>query len=449
MDYSDRIDWKEVEKEAEELLIQLLQINTTNPPGNEQEAVEFLAEELRKDGIEPEVLVSAPGRGNLVARLKSQGEAPPFLLSSHVDVVAAEPEKWKYPPFSGAVAEGCIWGRGALDMKGMVAMEVTLFRLLKRLEFPLKRDVILAVVADEEAGGEYGMKWLVEKHREKIQAEYSFNEGGGFSLHGKKGVLYPIQVAHKGVLWLELTFLGTPGHGSAPREDNPVLSLLKHLPRVLKRSPLQFLPVTKEFLKALGKIQGTSVRILFSLLSLPWLGEKLLALLPKDRRPFFKVMLSNTVTPTGLSGSPKPNVIPAEAKVVLDCRTLPGTDHQKFLKELLSLLPKNSFRYKILEEETPYEMDEWKTPCFQAICQAIRKFDPNALVTPYLTIGFTDAKHLEKIGVKTYGFFPLPFPKDFDFSSLFHGHNERIPIDSFRKGLRILWEALQTMVRKE
>lgn len=440
------IAWQEVFQEAKEYLQKLLQFNTTNPPGNETPAVQYLAEILEKEAIECQVLESAPLRGNLVARLKGDGSKKPFLLAAHVDVVGVEEKHWKYPPFSGQEAEGCIWGRGAVDMKTMVIYELMTMLLFKRNKIKPARDLILVIVADEEVGGECGMKWMAENHPDLIRAEYSFNEVGGFSVEAGKNRLYPIQVAQKGALWLKITVKGTPGHGSMPHSDNPVIKLNLALSRLLKGFPMKATPLARGFISNLGRASGLVPRLILSLLTWPFLGERILKILPAAKRPFLSALLRNTITPTELSASQKANVIPSEASVTIDCRSLPGTDHERLKEEILKKIG-FPVEVEILHDLGPYEVKNWDTPIYRAIEKTIQKHDSAAVVTPSLTVGFTDAKHLEPLGVGTYGFFPMKLPEGFEFSKLFHGHDERIPVESFQWGLQVFFETVEEVVR--
>src|SRR5262249_34168473 len=221
--------------EAVEHLGALLRMDTTNPPGNESICAEYLAESLRKDGIEPTLVEKGKGRANVVARIKGNGEAPPLLLGAHLDVVEADSKRWRHPPFSGDIADGYLWGRGALDMKNMAAMAVMVVKLLRRTGARLKRDVIFAGVADEEAGCDFGSKFLVEEHPDLVRAEYALGEVGGFTLHVQGRRFYPIMVAEKGLCWLRVRARGTPGHGSLPREDNANVRLARAVARLGRR----------------------------------------------------------------------------------------------------------------------------------------------------------------------------------------------------------------------
>ncbi|HHH41942.1 MAG TPA: M20/M25/M40 family metallo-hydrolase, partial [Chloroflexi bacterium] len=219
------INWQEATEEAVRHLQGLIRINTTNPPGNERVAADYLAELLSAEGYDPVVLESAPGRGNVVARYRGSGEAPPLLLLSHLDVVPVEPEHWDHAPFGGEVADGIVWGRGALDMKSIVVMQLMTMLLLKREEVPLKRDVIFAATADEEMGGRYGAGFLVDEHLDLIRAEHALSEFGGFPIDLGGRRIYLCQVAEKGICWVRMRARGRPGHGSTPHRDNAVVKL--------------------------------------------------------------------------------------------------------------------------------------------------------------------------------------------------------------------------------
>jgi len=217
---------------AIEFLRDLIRFDTTNPPGNELPAAQYIADTLRREGFEPVVLESAPGRGNVVARLRGDGSAGALLLMSHLDVVPADPQEWDHPPFAAELADGYIWGRGAVDTKQLTAMQMAVLLALKRENVPLKRDVIFAATADEEAGGVYGMDWLVKNHAGLVDGQYAINEGGGFGVEVSGRRFYVCQTGEKGVCWMKFTARGTPGHGSIPRGDNAVAKLCAALARL-------------------------------------------------------------------------------------------------------------------------------------------------------------------------------------------------------------------------
>ena len=245
-----------IEQEITSFLSDLIRINTTNPPGNETAAANFIAQYLAKEGFKTEVIESAPGRGSVVTRLKGSGEKPNLLLLSHIDVVAANPAEWTVDPFAGVVKDGYVYGRGAYDMKGMTAVEVLTLLLLKRNNVPVKGDVVLAATADEEKGGEEGAGYLLRNHREKVWCPYVLNEGGGLAIPQKNGNVYPVQTAEKGILWFKIRAKGTPGHGSTPNmADNAIVRMNKVITKLEEYQPETFyVPTLKRYLAEIAKI---------------------------------------------------------------------------------------------------------------------------------------------------------------------------------------------------
>ena len=250
------IDWKAATDEAIEYLIHLVRFDTTNPPGNELECAQYVAELLSREGIEPLVLESEPRRGNVIARLKGDGSKKPLLLMSHLDVVPAESSRWTVPPFSGEIKDGFLWGRGTLDTKQLTVMHLMAMFLLKRQDAPLKRDIILMANADEETGGRNGAQWVVDNHFDKIEAEFALNEGGSaMKMNGK--TLFFCANAEKGVAWMNLTALGRPGHGSMPHQDNPTLHISRAIYRISKyRSPILVNDTFRGFTEALCRVDS-------------------------------------------------------------------------------------------------------------------------------------------------------------------------------------------------
>jgi len=437
------INWENIKEEAVRHLQALLRINTTNPPGNERPAAEYLAEVLQSEGYEPVVLDSAPSRGNVVARFKGSGEIPPLLLLSHLDVVPAEPENWEHDPFSGEVVDGMVWGRGALDMKSIVVMQLMTMLLLKRSDVALKQDVIFAATADEEAGGIYGAGFLVDNHPELIRAEYALSEFGGFSveLGGKR--IYLCQVAEKGICWMRLRARGTPGHGSMPHSDNAVVKLaraVEHLGRAclpLHRTEA-VVAMVEGMARALGGVKGAALWLLLS----PTFGSLALSLFIRDlrMRDYFRALLHNTVSPTVLRAGGKTNVIPSQAEAELDGRILPGQDLKSFKKELLKIIGPD-FELEPLVIAPPLETS-YRTPLFEAFRRGLRGHDPDCAVVPMMMSGGTDAKHLARLKIPCYGFSPMRLPREMDFLGMIHGHNERIPIDALAFGVQSLYQVV-------
>jgi acetylornithine deacetylase/succinyl-diaminopimelate desuccinylase-like protein len=419
----------------------LLRIDTTNPPGRERAAADLLDGKLREAGYEPEILESAPERANLVCRYRGDGSLPPLLLTAHLDVVEADESAWKYPPFSGEIAEGCLWGRGAIDMKNMAAMSAALMRRLQIERPRLRRDVIFAAVADEEAGCDHGSRWLVENHPELVEAEYAIGESGGFSLHIGSSTFYPIQVAEKGICWVRARVRGEPGHGSMPRRDNAVVRLGEALGR-LKPGALPAHPTVwvERFLAAVAAAQPALLRPLLRVFRNPSLLARLVKLLPEGSTTRgFAAILGNTASPTAISGGAAINVIPAEATALIDGRTLPGQSDEDFLRELSAVLGPD-VELEIIKSAPPVVTDPVDSPLFEIICDEIQIREPEATVIPYLIPGFTDAKYFTRTGARWYGFSPVKIERGSGvrFAEMFHGHNERIPVDGLRWGAQLL-----------
>ncbi len=430
-----------LEEEALQLFGELLRIDTTNPPGNERPAAERCAAALREDGLEPVLLEGAPDRTNLVCRWEGSGAEAPLLLTAHLDVVPAG-EGWSHPPFAGAIHDGFLWGRGAIDMKHHAAMCVMVLRALARSGRRLRRDVILALVADEEAGCDWGSTWLVEHHPELVRAEYALGEIGGFTLHLDGRRFYPIQVAQKGVLRLRARTRGEAGHASMPRERTAVGALSAALARLSSR-PLRVhaTPATRSFLEgiagALGPPQGLALRGLLS----PRLAPAILRMLP-DRAlaRSLRAVLSNTATPTIVRAGESINVIPAMAEAELDGRTLPGVPGARILDELRAILGPE-VELTVMRETEALEFSE-RTPLYEALAAAIRRADPEGIPLPYMIPGFTDALAFSRLGMIWYGFAPVGLPPGLAFAELFHGPDERIPVEGFRFGLHLLHDAV-------
>ena len=429
--------------EAVEHLRAMLRIDTTNPPGAESACADYLAETLRADGLEPTLVEKVKGRANVVARIKGNGAAPPLLLGAHLDVVEADPKRWRHAPFSGDIADGCIWGRGALDMKNMAAMAVMAVKLLKRSGAKLRRDVIFAGVADEEAGCDVGSRFLVDEHPELVRAEYALGEVGGFTLHVQGRRFYPIMVAEKGLCWLRVRARGTPGHGSLPREDNANVRLARAVARLgRRRLPQHTTSFVTEFVQRVGATLPLPQRLILERVLDPRTAPAVLKLLPdRSLARSFAAVLSNTASPTVLRGGNKTNVIPAEATCEIDGRILPGQTESSFLGELRDAIGRD-LEFEILKSAPPVVTSE-KTPLFETLCRTLLRHDPEALPVPYLMPGFTDAKSWSRLGTKCYGFVPLKLDAGVRFGDLFHGDDERVPLDGFRWGVKVLYEAVR------
>lgn len=444
-------------EEATDCLRQLLRIDTTNPPGNERPAAELIARWLRDEGLSPELAGADDARPNLVCRLPvdpAKRRARPLVLSCHLDVVPADPARWTHPPFEAVEAEGCLWGRGAIDMKGFAIMALTLIRLAKRRGMALDRDLIFAAVADEEAGTELGSQWLVD-HRPDLlggDPEYVINEVGGFTLHRNGRRFYPVQVAEKGLAWLRLTTRGTPGHSSLPDADNALASLAWAIDRISRaRLPWHISRAAREFIVGMAAPGGRWGKWLSPALLHPVIGPQLLPIAIPDlsRRRSVEAVLRNTANPTLIGdGGRKINVIPARASVEIDGRLAPGQTAADLIGELRQVLRDPAgerFKFEVLRtsEATVFSPD---TPLFDTIRETLAAKDPEGIVVPSIIPGFTDSRNYARLGATCYGFYPLQLPADLDFASLFHGDDERIPLDGFRWGIETLGETLTRLV---
>ena len=444
------MDWNEIANESVELFRGLLQLDTTNPPGNEEIAAEYLAESLSEDGLDPFLVESAPGRTNLVVRLPATVDAPsggPLLLTGHTDVVPAKEDEWRQPPFAGVEADGCIWGRGAVDMKNMVAMSVMVAKLLAREDGVRKRDLIVACVADEEEGCTYGSKFLVNEHADRVRAEYALGEVGGFWLH-IGGVTYmPIMTAEKGQVHLRLRAKGTSGHASIPRSDNPIFRLSRALERIgSQRLPHRVTPTMARFLANVADTQKLPEKLVLPRLQNPKLAELLIdRVLPDNLARNFGALLHNTVSPTVMHIGDKRNVIPSEATCELDGRTIPGSGTSELVRELRELIDDDQIAIEVVSETPPVEMAEPESPLLDTITRVVGRHSPNVVVTPYMIPGYTDGQYFSRLGAKFYGCAPLMLPADSGivFSDMFHGIDERVPRAGYEWGQRVLYDVVK------
>jgi acetylornithine deacetylase/succinyl-diaminopimelate desuccinylase-like protein len=429
------------EDEVVELASQLIAIDTTNTGEpettiGEREAAEYVAGKLTEAGIEVEVLDSgAPGRTNVFCRLRgADAERDALLVHGHLDVVPAEPSEWSVHPFSGAVQDGYVWGRGAIDMKDMVAMMIAVARRFARDGVVPDRDLVFAFVADEEAGGAFGAQWLVEQRRDLFEGcTEAVGEVGGFSLTLNEQRIYLVQAAEKGLSWMRLRAQGVPGHGSFLHDDNAVTKLAAAVARLGEHTfPLQVTDTVRQFLDRLGEIAGLDVPENDVEGALRKLG-------PLSR--IAGATVRDTANPTMLKAGYKANVIPSTAEAVVDCRILPGRE-EAFLREVDELLGPDITREWVTHlppVETPFD-----GALIDAMAAALRTEDPDAQIAPYMISAGTDAKSFAELGMRCYGFSPLQLPPDLDFAGLFHGIDERVPVDALRFGARVLDEFLRT-----
>jgi len=430
-----------------ELLRQLIRFDTTNPPGDERECILFINGLLKKAGIKTTLLGKSRQRPNVIARLKGEGTAPPLLLYGHVDVVTTEKQKWQQPPFEANIVDGFIWGRGALDMKSGVAMLLAAFLKAKTEGASLPGDVIFCAVADEEAGGNFGAKFLVEEHPSLFEGvKYAFGEFGGFNMDMGGKRIYPIMVAEKQACWMKATFRGQGGHGSMPVHAEAMAKLARAL-RLLDAQhllgghnlPYHLTPGVRVMLESIAAALGGVTGLLFHQLTNPLLADRLIKALG-PRVALFAPLLHNTVSPTMLHASDKVNVIPSEIELGLDGRLLPGFQPEDMTRELRALLGDDFDLEIVMFDPGPAEPD---MGLFDTLGAVLRELDPKGVAVPLVMSGVTDARFFSRLGIQTYGFTPLKLPDDFNFIRTIHAADERVPVDALDFGTQAIFKALQ------
>jgi acetylornithine deacetylase/succinyl-diaminopimelate desuccinylase-like protein len=424
------------EAEVVEICRDLIRIDTTNfgpqPGPGERKAAEHVAALLDEVGIASQLFEPAPGRTSLVADWAPDGvdrEASPLLVHGHLDVVPADADDWTVPPFSGEVADGCVWGRGAVDMKDFDAMVLSVVRARARAGIAPRRPIRLVFTADEEAGSGLGATWLVDHHPELLDGcQEAIGEVGGFSLTVQDDLrLYLIQTAEKGMAWLDLIADGRAGHGSFRNDDNAVTELAAAVARIgAYEWPHKITDAQRAFLDAVSRAFDISLD--------PDRAEETLARLGSIARMVGATM-SNTANPTMLTAGYKHNVIPGRARAGIDGRFVPGGRDEFFatIEELLG----DKVRYEIVTENVAVET-EFSGALVEAMQSSLAAEDPRAKAVPYLMSGGTDAKAWTKLGIRCFGFAPLRLPPDLDFVGLFHGVDERVPTESLEFGARVM-----------
>jgi acetylornithine deacetylase/succinyl-diaminopimelate desuccinylase-like protein len=424
---------KNAQDEVVDICRDLIRIDTTNPGDNsgpgEREAAEYVAGLLTDVGLEPVVLESEPRRASVVARVPgSDSSRPALLIHGHLDVVPASAADWKVDPFAAELAEDCIWGRGAVDMKDMDAIVLATIRQRLREGRRPPRDVVLAFTADEEAGGGYGAKFLVQNHAYLFEGvTEAIGEVGGFRVVVGDQRMYVVQTAEKGIAWMRLFAEGTAGHGSMIQPDNAVTALAESVARIGRHEwPLRLRPSVRAFLEASAQALGVSFD--------PEDPDPVLNRLGPMRR-MIGATVRNTVNPTRLQAGYKANVVPQYATAEVDGRFIPGYE-EEFLAQIDQLLGegvRREFIYHDIALETSPDGD-----LYQTMTESLLAEDPQASVVPYCMSGGTDAKWFSKLGIRCFGFSPLKLPPDLDFSGMFHGIDERVPVEGLRFGVRVL-----------
>ncbi|MFN2152763.1 MAG: M20/M25/M40 family metallo-hydrolase [Anaerolineales bacterium] len=424
-----------------EILQTLIQFDTTNPPGNEYLAIDWARNYLADAGIESQIYAKDPQRPNLIARLKGNGSAPPLLLQGHVDVVTTAGQDWEHPPFGGEIHNGYIWGRGALDMKSAVAMMMAAFLKAHQDQTSLPGDVILCLLADEEAGGDYGAKFLVEEHPHLFEGvRFALGEAGGFSLGIMGKTFFPIMVAEKQICWMKLTLHGPAGHGSMIHRGGAMAQLGQIL-RILDRQrlPVHISQPVREMFNGIANGLSFPANLLVRQMLNPRLTDRILGLLGASGK-LFEPLFHNTVNATILHASDKINVIPAEISLELDGRLLPGQTPENMKQELRAMLGENFDLEVVRHDAGPAEPD---MGLFPILTEILRQREPDGHPVPLVMMGVTDARFFSKLGIQTYGFTPMQLPLDFKFAELAHAANERIPVEAMDFGTQAIFDVLQ------
>ena len=438
-------DDKAVKKEVTELLAELIRIDTSNPPGNETAAAQFIRERLASEGLRSEIVESAPGRGSLVARLSGRKKSKSLLLMSHLDVVPASPEGWKHPPFAGVVDDGFVWGRGAWDCKGMVAPEVTAVLMLLREGFEPHGDLILALWADEEKGGNMGAGWMMKHRPELVAADFVVNEGGGQSLPLDGRNHYAIQVAEKGVFWTRLITRGTPGHASMPHRDNALLKMSTYLAKLgTFRTPIHQSEMVEQYLRKRLAAAGQTVPKRFQV------DDSFLENLEKSEPRLAaeaNTLVRLSIAPTMIQAGTKENIIPERCEAVIDCRLLPGQTSQDLLETISQAIGGlNDVQIEPIQAD-PGSISPTDTELYGAIAKTMEEIDPGCQLIPYMVSGGTDSRFFRQQGIPAYGF--LPLRTDLPFSemlSIVHGRNERISQENLLLATKFFYRLVKRML---
>jgi acetylornithine deacetylase/succinyl-diaminopimelate desuccinylase-like protein len=423
-----------------ELLQRLLRFDTSNPPGNERECIYWIKGLLEELGCEVAIVARDAERPNLIARLAGRGESAPLLLQGHLDVVAA-PGSWRHEPFAGELADGYVWGRGALDMKGGVAMMLAAFMRAKAAGARPAGEVILCLMSDEEAGSDLGAEFLVREHPELFAGvRYSIGEFGGFTMQLAGRRFYPIMVAEKQVCWTRATMRGPAGHGSLPIRGGAMGKLGQLLGRLdSRRLPVHVTPVVRSMVDAIAAEVPAALGLPLRGLLQPRMTDRLLDVFG-ERARMFDSLLHNTASATLVSGGEKINVIPAEVSLELDCRLLPGFAPEDIFAELRALtgveIEFEVVRYDPVSAEPDLGL-------FATLADALRELDPSARPVPLLLPAVTDGRFFSRLGIQTYGYLPMQLPEDMAFMELIHAPDERLPAESLEFGTQAIGRVLE------
>ncbi|RJP90897.1 MAG: M20/M25/M40 family metallo-hydrolase [Desulfobacteraceae bacterium] len=435
------LDTKVDYRHPEIILQNLIRFDTTNPPGNEKACVEYITSLFKQNGIESILIAKDPNRPNLIARLKGRGSAPPLLMYGHADVVTTENQTWRHPPFEGKITDGFVWGRGALDMKGMVAMMAA--ALLRATAENLKPagDIVFAVLSDEESGGNFGARYLVENHPEQFSGiRYAIGEFGATAIYVGRQRFYPIQVSEKQICWIEATFRGPGGHGSLPIKNSAMSQMARFINTISRKSlPPHITDIPRQMIETIASAMPKPAGLIMRQLLNPMLTEGVLKLLgPKGDK--FKPLFLNTINPTVVRGGSKINVIPSEVTLQLDCRLLPGFTPEDLVAELRKTTGTDIAINLLSYDPAPSKPD---LSMFGLLADILREADPEGIPVPMLLPGATDGRFFSRLNIQTYGFTPMNLPPEFDFFSTIHAADERVPVDALHFGANTIFRLLE------
>ncbi len=440
------VNWDEVQREALELFIQYLKIDTTNPPGNETRAAQYFANICKREGIEHQVFEPFPGRGTIWARVRGDGSKRPIILLNHTDVVPHNREFWSVDAFSGATKDNFIYGRGAMDMKSLGMAQFVTLLTLKRARVPLKRDVIFLATADEEAGGLKGAGWFAKNHPELLgKAEFLFNEGGN-NIVDSNGRVMAIGVgpSEKTPAWMRLTATGEAGHGSVPRPDSSVNRLLRALNRLLDYNPqIQLTPVVEQAFRSMAPLMAQPQAAKYANIREAIKDPDFLRQVEGD--PMAKAIIRNTISITMLEGSNKINIIPPAARAEIDTRVVPGEKLERWIAELRGVIKDDTIKIEpILAFEanaSPIDSELVKT-----VAAIAKQRYPEAVITHPVLAGFTDSHYYRDLGVMSYGFSPfVASPRE--LGGGYHGNDERIGKKAYVEGVRFFYEVVERLAK--
>ncbi len=432
-------DWTALDAEALDYFRAYMRLDTTNPPGNTAAAIAYLKGILDKEGIATETYESKPGMVTLVARLPGPSGVKPLLLMSHADVVPAVGANWSHPPFGGDLAGGYVFGRGAIDNKSHGIMALMTMLALKRGKLPLRRGVVMMVNPDEEAGGENGAKWMAENHWAAIDPAFAYNEGGTGASDwlGIKGASFLIAVSEKRVMWLHVTVRGAGGHGSVPKPDNPNLILVGGLHRLLEKQPsIRITKIFSDAMRSIAPLEPFPASMQLAHLDLPGIPELAIT---GVLSPFnVQALMHDTISLTVLSAGSKVNVVPTTAEASLDCRLLPGTDADAFMKRVRELLGDPRFKIEYIQrpDDAPPSPDSGEA--WDAIKSVVAADFKGSNVVPWMTTGGTDSRFLRLHGVPSYGFVPVILSQNEILRV--HGDDERLSVENLNRGIKATYD---------